>query len=146
MQLLKFILLASIFSFNNTKACMCVGGITIKSSYYSADIVVNATIINVKDLSERILVSENQLQIALKGVEYKAVVLRQYKGNKLTDTITIDPGPGSCEMPFHVGGNYLVFAMSDSDNVYYTTMCKGNRLYNKKDHKKLLKLERINSK
>lgn len=146
MRLLKFILIVSIFSFNNTNACTCVSGITILFSYYNAEIVAHAIIVDLKNLSERTPISDSQEIIALKGVEYRAVVLQQYKGPKLADTITINPGPGSCEMLFNVGGNYLIFATSHSDNIYYTSMCLGNRLYNKKDHKTLLKLERKNSK
>ncbi|MCB9046755.1 MAG: hypothetical protein H6550_11540 [Chitinophagales bacterium] len=136
-----------IFLCNISFACTCVNGITTKSSYYTSDIVVNVIIIELKNLSDTSLTPDNQKTITLKGIEYKAVVLHQYKGSKSADTIAIDPFAfTSCEAAFETGRNYLVFANQSNSGIYFTSMCKGNKLYNKKDNKLLLKLQRKNRK
>lgn len=136
-----------LFAGNNSFGCMCVRGITTKSSYTTSEVVINAIIIASKNLSETSITSDNKQIITLKGIEYRAVVIQQYKGHKTSDTITIDPlANTSCEMPFNIGGNYLIFASRAKDNSYSTGMCAGNKPYNKKDHQRLLRYQRRSSK
>lgn len=84
------------------------------------------------------------MTIDYKEFLYKVIILEQYKGKKVTDTITIVSGTHSCGAFFNEGGNFLIFAVLNPKNIYGTGQCLGNRMYNDNDHSMLLKLAKAN--
>lgn len=144
-QLLKYIFILLILNSYQSIACTCVRGATIQSSFYQANIVIKATILESIEIIDTIeYIHKDKIIVRPTGYICKAQIIQKYKGSIKTDTISISTGygGGDCGVIFENGKNYIIYTRSQGNGYYYTNVCYGTKRYSKKEHKLLLKLSR----
>lgn len=152
MRFLRYIFLLLIFDSSYCLACGCKHGITIESSFKEADFVATVTIIEAKQFSDTVEWTTHSSMIhprppkveIYKYYLCKAVIKKQYKGAKFTDTINISiPYIGKdCSILFENGHNYVIYGHSQEYKNFYTHICHFTKPYSKTEHKLLLRLSR----
>lgn len=140
MRLLKFIIKAVIVSYSNIILCTSIYGTELKSSYKKAEVVAIVTIIESEVFIDTTFTHIDY--VYSKNCECKAIVLKQYKGQKIADTINIHTSGYNCEKRINEEVDYFIFGDFFLRGIYIREFLP----YNKKRHKSLLKLQRKNTK
>tara|TARA_R110002072_G_C7649294_1_gene508564 strand:- start:37 stop:564 length:528 start_codon:yes stop_codon:yes gene_type:complete len=151
-------------------ACSCVGESTVEGGYKSADIVVTGEIISIetKWLPDSTRIKEmvelgfpaDSLDKRLSGYYIKKVLVKVdnvYKGNSITDTLTIytGMGGGDCGFRFIEKQKYVIYGdtnsyfgdffkdqkFPDRQNIYWTNICTRTQEHNRMEIKELEKLK-----
>ena len=164
LALLLFVLISQ-----KATACSCVGESTVLGGYKSADIVVTGEIISIETewLPDSTRIKEmvdlgfpaDSLDKRLIGYYLKKVLVKVnnvYKGNSITDTLTIytGMGGGDCGFRFTERQKHVIYGVTDSyfgdffkdqkltdgQNIYWTNICTRTQEHNRMEIKELEKL------
>lgn len=135
-----FILFFIIFNVTCSDIIAPAYGIELNSLYNKAEVVACVTIIGSEIFSDTTF-SDVEYVIS-KNHECTAIVIKQYKGLRLSDTIKMNISAYSFPKQVNEGSDFFIFGDVFTTKIFCTELLP----YNKKHHKSLLKLQSKNKK
>ena len=132
-RLRLFLILLLLTNATVSLACKCPS-ISVKDSYKTSDVIITVTILKVLPTIDN---KGDTTRIPFFGYQKRALITKTFKGQTLSDTITIEGEDSNCELYLEVGKSYLIYGYV-VDNKIHTDRCtRSGLLYKHPDIKYL---------
>ncbi|MGY3791703.1 hypothetical protein [Aquimarina sp. 433] len=153
MKIIFLILLITIASIQNSKACSCLEKDEslvkkVREAYYDADLIFTGKVIDVKDVNPN-----STHQSSSDPIIYTFEIIQKYKGDTKKHYVQIlsSKSEASCGYNFKLGESYLVYSgisryFSKKANIaskFATSLCRRNRILENVNKKELELLKQL---